>query len=197
MSLADAWEEHAAEWIAWAREPDHDGFWSGTWPELVAVLPGPDGLTVEFGCGEGRASRHLMAAGHTVVSVELSPTLARGARTGDPPVAVAQADATAVPFPDECADLVVACMVLQDVDDLSGTASEVARVLRAGGHLCFAIVHPFSSAADADSLGSGGKVTVTAPYLTEHHLRGPGGACRHDRGGGPQGVPGTLETGHG
>jgi hypothetical protein len=29
VSLADAWEHHATDWIAWARAPDHDAFWEG------------------------------------------------------------------------------------------------------------------------------------------------------------------------
>ena len=30
MSLASAWEDHAHEWISWARTSAHDGFWTGT-----------------------------------------------------------------------------------------------------------------------------------------------------------------------
>src|ERR1700722_3617912 len=86
VSLADAWEANAGEWITWARSPAHDEFWDGTWPELRAVLPEPAGLTIDVGCGEGRASRQLMAAGHTVVAVERSSTLARAARSGTPRV---------------------------------------------------------------------------------------------------------------
>ena len=43
VSLADAWEHHATDWIAWARAPDHDAFWDGTWPALLEILPGPRG----------------------------------------------------------------------------------------------------------------------------------------------------------
>jgi SAM-dependent methyltransferase len=58
-------------------------------------------------------------------------------------------------------------MVFQDVDDLGGTVREVSRVLRPGGHLCFAIVHPFGSAQDDEPRRSGTKATVSAPYLAE------------------------------
>jgi protein-L-isoaspartate O-methyltransferase len=88
MSLADAWEANSGEWITWARAPGHDGFWTGTWPQLRAVLPEPAGLTVEIGCGEGRATRNLMELGHTVVAVERSGTLAAAAHGGSPPVTV-------------------------------------------------------------------------------------------------------------
>jgi SAM-dependent methyltransferase len=167
VSLADAWEENAAEWIAWARSPDHDGFWEGTWPELLAVLPEPDGLTIDVGCGEGRASRQLMGIGHTVVAVERSPTLSRAAYAGSPSVPVVCGDCAGLPFPDSIADIVVASMVLQDVDDLDLTATEIARVLRRGGSLCLAIVHPFSSAQDPIAFHTGRSLPITVPYLHE------------------------------
>src|SRR5580704_5707024 len=97
VSLADAWEEHAGQWIPWARAVGFDGFWEGTWPALRSVLPTPDGPTVEVGCGEGRVSRHLAGLGHDVVAVERSPTLAQAALDGDPPVRVALADAARLP----------------------------------------------------------------------------------------------------
>ena len=40
VSLSGAWEDHADEWIAWARTSSYDGFWEGTWPALRAP-PGP------------------------------------------------------------------------------------------------------------------------------------------------------------
>jgi SAM-dependent methyltransferase len=108
-----------------------------------------------------------MAAGHTVVAVERSPTLARAARTDNPPVTVVRGDAAALPFPDGSAGVVVACMVLQDVDDLDHTSNEIARVLRPGGSLCLAIVHPFASAQDPTSFHTGQPSPITAPYLVE------------------------------
>ena len=167
MSLADAWEAHARQWITWARAVGFDGFWDGTWPALRSVLPIHDGLTVEVGCGEGRVGRHLAGLGHNVVAVERSPTLARAALDGDPPVRVALADAASLPLASGSSSLVVACMVLQDVDDLGGSVTEIGRVLRGGGALCFAIVHPFASAQDPERFGSDGPFQVDQPYLAE------------------------------
>lgn len=167
MSLADAWERHADEWLGWAGTPGHDGFWESTWPELQALLPPPAGLTVELGCGEGRATRKLLAAGYDVAAFERSPTLARAAWLGHPRAVVARADASALPAVSGSAALVVACMVLQDLDNLAGTVAEVSRVLRPGGVFCFSIVHPFSSAQDPESLDGDGPVVVTRPYLQQ------------------------------
>ena len=110
MSLADAWEENAAEWIRWARAVGHDGFWEGTWPALRSVLPRPDGPTLEVGCGEGRVSRHLLGLGHEMVAIEQSSTLAKAAAQGDPAVAVARADAASLPVLGSSVALVVACL---------------------------------------------------------------------------------------
>ena len=167
MSLADAWAEHAEEWIAWAGTVGLDAFWDGTWPALQALLPPPDGPTVEVGCGQGRVSRCLAACGHRVVAIERSATLARAAREGDPPVTPALADAIALPFASGSAPLVVACMVLQDLDDLRTSVGEIARVLRPEGYLCFAIVHPFNSAQDPERFGLDGPFVVEQPYLAE------------------------------
>jgi SAM-dependent methyltransferase len=46
----------------------------------------------------------------------------------------------------DCADLVVASMVLMDLDDLEAAVCEVARVLRPGGAFCLSILHPVNSA---------------------------------------------------
>ena len=167
MTLGEAWEAHADEWIRWARTSEHDGFWDGTWPELEAVLPPPsDGLVVEVGCGEGRVGRKLLEQGRQVIGIELSATLSRASRTGVPSLPVVQADAASLPLADAAADSAVACMSLLDVDDLNGTVAEVARVLRPGGHLYMAVVHPFASAQDPDSMHTH-EPTVSRPYLEE------------------------------
>jgi SAM-dependent methyltransferase len=164
MSLADAWEHNATDWIAWARAPHHDGFWDGTWPALLEILPDSAGLILDLGCGEGRAGRQLLAAGRRVLGIERSPTLARAAATGSPALPVAQADAARLPLTDTCIDLAVASMSLLDMDDFESAIAETARVLRPGGAFCFAIVHPFDSACDSGTAGAG-PFAVSQPYL--------------------------------
>jgi SAM-dependent methyltransferase len=169
VTLGDAWEEHAQDWIRWARAPGHDGFWEGTWPALQSLLGPPEGLVVEIGCGEGRVGRGLLALGHPVVGVEQSATLARAARDADPPLTVVRGDAARLPFADAVADTVVACMSLHDVDDLNATLADAARVLRTGGRLCVAMVHPFASAQDTATMHSD-QVVVSEPYLEERRF---------------------------
>jgi SAM-dependent methyltransferase len=56
------------------------------------------------------------------------------------------ADASATPLPDAAVDLVVAFMSLHDMDDMAGAVREIGRVLRPGGRLCLAVVHPLNQA---------------------------------------------------
>jgi SAM-dependent methyltransferase len=146
VSLRDAWEQAAPEWIAWARKPGHDSYWRFHREALFELVPLPGELTVDIGCGEGRVSRDLAAFGHRVVGLDASMAMARAAAEhpgSSGPVLLA--DAASLPFRDSCADLAVAFMSLQDVDDLEAAIEEIARVLRPQGVLLMAIVHPVNS----------------------------------------------------
>ena len=72
----------------------------------------------------------------------MSDVLLRAAVGQDEPQTVVIADATGLPLRTGCADLVVASMVLTDIEDLSGAVAEAARVLRHGGHFYFSVLHP-------------------------------------------------------
>jgi SAM-dependent methyltransferase len=165
VSLASAWEDHADEWIEWARTSAHDGFLTGTWPALLAMLPEPGaGPVIDVGCGEGRAARELVGLGYRrIIGVERSPTLAAAAAAATQGVPVLIGDAAALPVADESADLVLACMSLLDMDDFGAAVAEIGRVLRPGGRLCMAVVHPFASAQDVGTMHTG-VFQVSEPY---------------------------------
>ncbi len=149
--MSAAWEERAAEWLAWARTPGHDVYFDRlNWPAFRALLPPPGRLTLDLGCGEGRVGRLLRRAGHRVIGLDSSPTLVRHAREAGGYEQVLQGDAAAVPLPDGAADLVVAFMSLHDMDDPVAALGEAARVLGPGGVLAMAIVHPLNRASEGD-----------------------------------------------
>jgi len=150
VSLRDAWDEHAEDWIAWARSEGHDHFfWRFSLPALLALVPAPGRLTLDVASGEGRMARALRDCGHSVLAIESSPALVRAARKADGRMEVLRADVSRLPMGDAIADIAVCSMALMDFDDLDGALREIARVLVPGGRLCASISHPASSRPQA------------------------------------------------
>jgi len=168
MASADlraAWEEHAAEFVAWARKPGHDSYWQFHRDQFLELVPPPGRRTLDVGCGEGRLSRDLKELGHSMVAIDASPTMLAAAREADPELEAYVADAAALPFEDGSFDLVVAFMSLQDVDDFGGAVGEAGRVLERGGRLCLAVVHPFNSAGRFAGDEASSPFVVEGSYL--------------------------------
>jgi SAM-dependent methyltransferase len=143
--MREAWDRQGPLWTTWARTPGHDSFTRFHGERFFELLPPPGRLTVDLGAGEGRVGRALRPRGYNVLEVEGATFLARAnaeLSDGD----VVNADVARLPLRDAIADLAIAFMSLQDVDDMRGAVAEAARVLQPGGHLVMAIVHPFNSA---------------------------------------------------
>ena len=145
MSSAKHWEAEAHRWAAWARAPQHDAYWYYR-DAFFALVPPPGRATLEVGVGEGRVSRDLVARGHRVTGVDVSPTLARLAANADPTSRYLLADGAMLPFAAGAFDLVVAYNSLMDVDDMPGVVQEIGRVLSAEGCLGVCITHPLTDA---------------------------------------------------
>jgi SAM-dependent methyltransferase len=144
-----AWHAQAADWVRWARTPDHDHFfWRLGLPALLELIGEPGRRTLDLACGEGRLSRVLAERGHAVVGVEGSPALAAAARAAAPRSDVLDGDAAAIPLEEGAVDLVVCSMALLNFDDMDAAVREVARVLEPGGRFCFSTVHPMTSLKD-------------------------------------------------
>jgi SAM-dependent methyltransferase len=146
--MRDAWGEEAGNWVRWVRA-GLDAGWDFTRPAFLRLLPAPGRLTLDVGCGEGRLGRVLQETGYKVIGVDVTVTLARAAVSHSQPLSVLVADAARLAVRDRAADLVVAFMSLQDIDDFAGAVHKAARVLEPGRLFCFAIVH---------TLGRGGPV---------------------------------------
>ncbi|RAO26054.1 2-polyprenyl-6-hydroxyphenol methylase [Micromonospora noduli] len=100
---------------------------------LVPPATRPDALLVDLGCGAGLLAPHLAGKGYRHVGVDLTRSaLVQAAEHG---VRVVQADATAVPLPDGCADVVSAGELLEHVPAWPRAVAEACRLLRPGGVL--------------------------------------------------------------
>jgi SAM-dependent methyltransferase len=170
-TLREAWEEHAGEWIEWARRPGHDSYWRFHRDAFLALVPAPGRLTLDVGCGEGRVARDLAALGHRVLALDPAPTLSRrAAEAGGGVLGVLRADGADLPVPDAAADLVVAFMTLQDMDDMPGAVREFGRVLRPGGRLCLAVEHPVNSAGAFRGTDPDAQFAIAGDYFARRRI---------------------------
>ena len=96
-----------------------------------------DGPVLDVGCGTGMATAHLHGLGVTLSGVDLSPGMLAIAREQLPDLEFTVASMLALPHADAAfAGVVSWYSTIHVPDDLLPTAlSELARVLRPGGHL--------------------------------------------------------------
>lgn len=92
-----------------------------------------DAVLVDLGCGGGLMGPYVAPLGYRHVGVDIGlPGLALAREHGVLPVG---GSALHVPLSDGCADVVLACEILEHVEDDVAVLAECARVLRPGGLL--------------------------------------------------------------
>lgn len=136
-------------YAAWAPLYDDDG-------NPLTALEGPavrawfgplaGGRALDLGCGTGRHTEALVAAGAAVVAA-LDPTpemmdRARRKLAGRRVHWVRHALPHPLPFADATFDLAVLGLVAEHVADLAASLAEVARVLAPGGRCVLSALHP-------------------------------------------------------
>ena len=90
-------------------------------------------VLVDLGCGGGLMGPHVAPLGYRHVGIDIGlPGLALAREHGLLPVG---GSALAVPLADGCADVVLACEILEHVEDDVAVLTECARLLRPGGLL--------------------------------------------------------------
>jgi len=129
------------------------------------LVPPPQRLTLEVGCGEGRVTRDLAKRGHRVASVDATRPLIRLARDADPAGMYVRCDAAALPFADESFDLAVFYNSLMDIDDMESAVREAARVLRQGGAMAACVTHPIADAGHFTSREADAAFVIEDTYL--------------------------------
>jgi SAM-dependent methyltransferase len=110
---------------------------------LIDALPlGP---ALDAACGTGRHARHLVARGHDVVGIDLTPEMLDRARGAVPEAVFVEGDLTDLPADDDRFGLVVCGLALAHVADLDAAVGELARVLRPRGRCVMSALHPFQA----------------------------------------------------
>jgi ubiquinone/menaquinone biosynthesis C-methylase UbiE len=99
------------------------------------------------------------------VGIDVCPTLINLAKEADPAGEYLLANAAAIPLGDDCADLAIAFMSPQDIDDLPGAFTEASRILKDGGRLVIAIVHPLNSAGRFATEEEDSEFVISGSYL--------------------------------
>lgn len=115
---------------------------------------------LEIACGTGVVTR-AMAAGlpatTEIVATDLNPAMIEQASAASigRPVEFKQADAAALPFPDQTVDIVVIQFGVMFFPDKGKAHAEVRRVLRPGGALIFNVWDDLSNNEFADACQAG------------------------------------------
>lgn len=132
------------------------GAWRGNAP-----VPLPcKGRALDVGCGNGKTVATLTDAGFAVSAVDFSSEAVKlcSARFPDADVRLAHADS--LPFDDGTFDYITAVHICEHLTDaeMSGFASEAARLLVEGGYL-------FIRSFDADDFRSKGRESSDITYI--------------------------------
>ena len=105
---------------------------------------------VEVGCGTGRNTIWLLERASQIVGLDFSEKMLARARSrvDDPRVRFVQHDVrTTWPLADASAEVVIAMLVLEHVDNLAPVFAEAARVLSVGGQFFLCELHPMRQLA--------------------------------------------------
>jgi len=114
-------------------------------PNIVRIVEPKKGMTVvDVACGQGYFSRAFASAGATVIASDISSELIKIAeqQKGEK-IEYHVASADLLPFvKDSSTDVVTIILALQNIERLSETMAEAARVLKLGGRFVIVINHP-------------------------------------------------------
>ena len=139
------WDQIAEWWVETVRDDPRD---SVDLLELLdSLIGGTSGLTLDLGCGEGQAMRHL---GAPIVGTDISDRLLAVAAGAGPVVRASLPDLGWVR--PESFDRAVCIGVVEMVEDHRRLFAEVSSAVKPGGHLLAVMNHPVSTVPDSEPL---------------------------------------------
>ena len=130
---------------------------------------------IDLGCGTGRHTRSLVAAGAEVVAADLTPAMldrARAHLVGRDVGWLRLALPGPLPFSDAIFTLAVLGLVAEHVVDIAGTLAEVARVLIPGGRCLLSTLHPERTAQGQTARFIDPETGIRRPIRTLHRTVG-------------------------
>jgi malonyl-CoA O-methyltransferase len=114
--------------------------------KITPLIGNVAGLTVaDVGCGTGRHSIRLAAAGASVTALDFSEGMLERARAkpGADAVRFVRHDLTQTfPLESGCFDRVLCCLVLDHIADLNGFFGELRRICKPAGFVVISVMHP-------------------------------------------------------
>jgi SAM-dependent methyltransferase len=113
-------------------------YYTGSRPEVAALVPGGCQRVLEVGCGTGQLGRLLTSRGHHVSGMELIPEVAEEARKWLDHVETANVE-EGFPFPHESFDTIIFADVLEHLVDPWRVLREAAELLLPGGRVIASI----------------------------------------------------------
>lgn len=113
-------------------------------PNVIRLLDIKKGeLILDLACGEGFFARRYLANGAQVVGVDIAKELIEIAQKQSPTIKYYVAGADKIPFvADGSVDKMTIILALQNIENVTGTFKECARVLKPGGKLLIVLNHP-------------------------------------------------------
>ncbi|HZP74052.1 MAG TPA: class I SAM-dependent methyltransferase [Gaiellaceae bacterium] len=164
MEEPEAWNAGADAWVALVRESAHGEAHDTVLREL---LPPPGGAALDVGCGEGRWTRYLAAAGWRATGVDRSEALVAKARDANPGGDYLVGEAASLPVADASVDVVLCVNVLMHVVELDAAVGEIQRVLSEGGVAVIGLGHPVAEAGTYDEERD--ELRVARYFAAEEH----------------------------
>lgn len=144
----NGWASAARSWIKNMDAPDHflrQHIITPLLEERLSALAPKTAL--EVGCGEGRNCRMLRDFGCSVTGLDPVDALVDAARERDPSGRYETGFSESLPFENDSFDLVLCVMVLGNVNDLGAAITQMARVVKPGGHILIVENTSFASAS--------------------------------------------------